>query len=234
MERSVIPAACLPFLFLAGAHVSAQTRIALTGGFSLTSTEEFVRGVSAVGEPAARPSIGLSAIVPLPGSLSIELGGAYLERGRELVYYEPCGTPVDLPWKGRSVSRKHLKFEALGRMDLPLAGKRVLAFVTIGPTMAWEMSCRSSPTTVSKTSDQKITRDRSGSRSCGGIAELDLDKLGFGLAGGVGLEVGVTGRLGLTVSTVYNRGMGDLHRVEDYSMELRTVTVRGGLVYRIG
>ena len=233
MKRSVIPTACLTFLFLASAHVSAQTRIALTGGFSLTSTEEFVPGVSAVGEPAARPSIGLSAIVPLPGSLSLELGGAYFERGRELVYYEPCGTPLDLPWKGRSVSMKHLRFKALGRVDLPLAGNRVLAFATVGPTMAWELSCRSSPTTVSKTSD-RITRDGSGSGSCGGIAELDLDKLGFGLAGGVGLEVGVTGRLGLTVSTVYNRGMRDLHRVEDYSMELRTVTVRGGLVYRIG
>ena len=105
--------------------------------------------------------------------------------------------------------------------------------MTVGPTMAWELSCRSSPTTVSKIGFQKIARDGSGSRSCGGIAELDLDKLGFGLAGGMGLEVGVTGRLGLTFSTVYNRGLRDLHRVEDYSMELRTVTVRGGLVYRI-
>lgn len=232
--RSVIPAACLPFLFLASSHVSAQTRIALTGGVSLTSTEELVPGVSAVGKPVARPSIGLSAIVPLPWSLSLELGGAYFERGRELAYYEPCGTPPDLPWKGRSVSMKHLKFKALGRVDLPLAGNRVLAFVTVGPTMAWELSCRSSPTTVSKTLRREITRDGSGSRSCGGIAELDLDKLDFGLAGGVGLEAVVTGRLGLTVSTVYSRGMRDLHRVEEYSMELRTVTVRGGLVYRIG
>lgn len=234
MKRSVIPAACLPFLFLAGAHVSAQTRIALTGGVSLTSTEELVPGVSAVGEPVARPSIGLSAIVPLPWSLSVELGGAYFERGRELAYYEPCGTPVDLPWKGRSVSMKHLKFKALGRVDLPLAGNRVLAFVTVGPTMGWELSCRSSPTTVSKTLPREITRDGSGSRSCGGFPELDLDKLDFGLAGGVGLEAVVTGRLGLTVSTVYSRGMRDLHRVQDYSMDLRTVTVRGGLVYRIG
>ncbi|MDE2973986.1 MAG: hypothetical protein OXU64_04555 [Gemmatimonadota bacterium] len=232
MKRSVIPAACLPFLFLANAHVSAQTRIALTGGFSRTSTEEFVPSVSALGEPTARPSIGLSAIVPLPRSLSLELGGAYSERGRELAYIQPCGTPLELPWKGQSVTMKHLKFKALGRVDLPLAGNRVLAFVTVGPTMAWELSCRSSPTTVSKI-DQKIARDGSGSRSCGGIAELDLDKLGFGLAGGMGLEVGVTGRLGLTFSTVYNRGLRDLHRVEDYSMELRTVTVRGGLVYRI-
>jgi len=233
MKRSVIPAACLPFLCLVGASVSAQTRIALSGGVSLTSTEELVPGVSAVGEPVARPSIGLSAIVPLPWSLSLELGGAYFERGRELAYYEPCGTPLDLPWKGRSVSMKHLKFEALGRVDLPLAGNRVLAFVTVGPTMAWELSCRSSPTTVSKTLGQKITREGSSSMSCGGIAELDLNKLDFGFAGGAGLEVGMGGRLGLTVSTVYNRGMRDLHRVEDYSMELRTVTVRGGLVYRI-
>ena len=100
MKRSVIPAACLPFLFLANAHVSAQTRIALTGGFSRTSTEEFVPSVSALGEPTARPSIGLSAIVPLPRSLSLELGGAYSERGRELAYIQPCGTPLELSVEG--------------------------------------------------------------------------------------------------------------------------------------
>lgn len=228
MKRSVIPAACLPFLFLASAHVSAQTRIALTGGVSLTSAEERLEfGVSSMGESVPRPSIGLSAIVPLPSSLSLELGGAYSERGRELVYGW-CGTSGR---NGESASMEYLEFKALGRVNLPLAGNRVLAFVTVGPTMAWEFSCRSTPTTIHF---GQRTRQVSGSRSCGGIAELDLDKLDFGLAGGVGLEAVMTGRLGFTVSTVYNLGMRDLHRVEDYSMELRTVTVRGGLVYRIG
>jgi len=175
MKRSVIPAACLPFLLLAGADVSAQTRIALTGGVSLTSAEERLElGVSSAGESVPRPSIGLSAIVPLPWSLALELGGAYSERGRELVYGW-CGT---FPRLGASVSMEYLEFKALGRVNLPLAENRVLAFVTVGPTMAWELSCRSSPTVTSG----QLPPDDSGSRSCGGVAELALDDLDFVLA----------------------------------------------------
>ncbi len=228
MKRSVIPAACLPFLFLASAHVSAQTRIALTGGFSLTSAEDRLGiGVSSMGESVPKPSIGLSAIVALPWSLSLELGGAYSERGREFAYGW-CGTP---PRPRASASMEYLEFKALGRVNLPLAGNRVLAFVTVGPTVAWELSCRSSLVPISG----QLPLDGSGPWPCGGIAafgELGLDDLDFGLAGGAGLEVGMTGRLGLTVSTVYSRGMQDLRQIED--MELRNVTVRGGLVYRIG
>ncbi|MCE2397866.1 MAG: hypothetical protein J4F34_02305 [Gemmatimonadetes bacterium] len=125
---------------------------------------------------------------------------------------------------------EYLEFKALGRVNLPVAGNRVLAFVTVGPTVAWELSCRSISTTI----DGQLTRHGSGSTSCGGVDELELAELAFGLAWGVGLEAGMTGRLGLTVSTVYNRAVRDLHHFEDYSVELRTVTVRGGLVYRIG
>jgi len=227
MKGSVIPAACLPFLFLASGHASAQTRIALTGGVSLTLAEARPGGPSSVGESVLRSSIGLSAVVALPRSLSLELGGAYSKRGREFEFGW-CGTPTR---PRASVSMEYLEFKALGRVNLPLAGNRVLAFVTVGPTVAWELSCRSS---LVPTSDQ-LPRDESGPRPCGGIAEfgeLGLDNLDFGLTGGAGLEVGMTGRLGLTVSTVYSRGMQDLHRIED--MELRNVTVRGGLVYRIG
>ncbi len=237
MKRLVIPAASLSLLFLVGAGLSAQTRIALTGGVSLTSTEERFAGVnrsvffSSVGEGSVRrPSVGVSAIVPLPWSLSLDVGGAYSEWGRELVFGW-CGTP---PQPGASVSMEYVEFRALGRVNLPLAGNSVLAFVTAGPMAAWELSCRSTPTTSQRLPDGSESRspDGSGSRSCEDAA-LDLEELDFGLAGGVGLEVGVTGRLGFTVSTVYSRGMRDLDQVEDYFTELRTVTVRGGLVYRI-
>lgn len=237
MKRLVIPAASLPLLFLVGAGLSAQTRIALTGGVSLTSTEERFAGdngslfFSTAGEGSARqPSVGVSAIVPLPWSLSLEVGGAYSEFGRELALGW-CGTA---PQGGASVSMGYLEFKTLGRVDLPLAGNSVLAFVTVGPMVAWELSCRSTPTISQLLPDGTISwsPDGSGSRSCEG-AVLELEELDFGLAGGVGLEVGVTGRLGFTVSTVYSRGMRDLDQVEDYFTELQTVSVRGGLVYRI-
>ena len=224
MKRLVILAASLPLLFLANANVSAQVRIAVTGGVNLTSSKERLPNLAFGTEAVPRSSrIGLSAIVPLPWMFALELGGAYSERGRELVYGW-CGYP---PRERALVSMEYLEFRAAGRVNLPLAGNRVLAFATAGPTLAWELSCHSSPTTPTD------PLYGSGSRSCGGIAELDLDKLDFGLAGGVGLEVGMTGRLGLTVSTVYNRGMRDLIPGEDYSVKLRTVTIRGGLVYRI-
>ena len=237
MKRLVIPATSLPLLLLAGTGLSAQTRIALTGGVSLTSTEERFAGdnrslfFSSVGEGSARqPSVGVSAIVPLPWSLSLEVGGAYSEWGRELAFGW-CGTP---PQGGASVSMEYLEFKTLGRVNLPLAGNGVLAFVTAGPMVAWELSCRSTPTISQRLLDGSISRspDGSGSRPCEGVV-LELDELDFGLAGGVGLEVGVTGRLGFTVGTFYSRGMRDLDQVEDYFTELRTVTVRGGLVYRI-
>lgn len=237
MKRLVIPAASLPLLFLVGAGLSGQTRIALTGGVSLTSTEERFAGdngslfYSRVGEGSARqPSVGVSAIVPLPWSLSLEVGGAYSEWGRELAFGW-CGTA---PQGGASVSMEYLEFKTLGRVNLPLAGNGVLAFVTVGPMVAWELSCRSTPTISQLLPDGTISwsPDESGSRSCEDVV-LDLEELDFGLAGGVGLEVGVTGRLGFTVSTVYSRGMRDLDQVEDYFTELRTVSVRGGLVYRI-
>lgn len=224
MKRLVILAASLPLLFLANANVSAQVRIAVTGGVNLTSSEERLANFAFSTEAVPRSStIGLSAIVPLPSIFALELGGAYSERGRELVYGW-CGTP---PRERALVSMEYLEFRAAGRVNLPLAGNRVLAFVTAGPALAWKLSCHSSSTIPNG------PRYGSGSGSCGGIAELDLDKLDLGLAGGVGLEVGMAGRLGVTVSTVYNRGMRDLHQDEDYYVKLRTVTIQGGLVYRI-
>ena len=53
----------------------------------------------------------------------------------------------------------------------------------------------------------------------------------FGVAGGAQLEMGLYGKLGLSVATLYTHG---LRNIRETTFKTRTLTLRAGLSYSIG
>lgn len=206
MKNLRILVVVLPLVFLTSADVSAQVRVAVTGGVTRLVEERCdamgTPGSSSTGAGGVNPatcvgethygrtrsytgfSAGLSGIMPLTGAFGIELGSVYSQ------------------WK-RSSGFPHvtnLAVTALGRVNLPWAKNGLRASLMAGPALTFPHERR-----------------------------LDL-----GLAAGAELEYAIDEDLGFTLGTVYTYGMRNLATYTDRGeyVRLRNVVIRSGLVTR--
>ena len=230
MKSFRILASVLPLLILSTASSDAQTRIVLTGGVNFARIEgdiySFWQPRSASGFSA-----GLAAIVPARGSFELEFRGAYSWMGREILTHGPA--PISESIRGiTAMSRvafgNHVEMIALGRMNVPWAAKRLRTFVAAGPALSWRVSCD----VVS------IFYGWGWSAVSGDSNCRTTDRLDFGLTGALGLEYRMAGDMGVTFGAEYTHGLRDLSEVlfrgSGASARRRALTVRAGLVYRIG
>ena len=234
MNSFRILAAALSLVILSTANVNAQTRIVLTGGvnFAQVDGENFSvwPGVSTSGF-----STGLAAIIPTQGNFAFEFRGAYSRRGRESSYSGPL--PYRASWyndsirKARVVSGNHLGLMALGRVSLPWAANGLHTYVAAGPALSWELSCHVK-STIFETNVSWLTPGTRTSNCTG------RDRLDFALAGALGLEYRMAEGMGFTLGTVYTHGIRNLTKAlaqgRGESARSRVLTIRAGLVYRIG
>ena len=116
MKNLRIPMIVPAFALLAAANVSAQTRIALTGGVSFARIEGDMHSFWQPG-PASGFSAGLAAIMPTRGSFEFEFRGAYSWMGQESL----ANTQLSIRERTDRVSRvafgNHVGLMALGRMN---------------------------------------------------------------------------------------------------------------------
>ena len=228
MKNLRIPMIVPAFALLAAANVSAQTRIALTGGVSFARIEGDMHSFWQPG-PASGFSAGLAAIMPTRGSFEFEFRGAYSWMGQESLANSQLSIRERTDRVSRVAFGNHVELMALGRMNVPWAAKRLRTFVAAGPCVSWRVSChvRSTLYELSGWSASSMTS-----------ACTSMDRLDFGLAGALGLEYRIAGDMGATFGTEYTHGLRNLTEVlyqgSDESARRRAVTVRAGLVHRIG
>jgi len=247
MTRSRIrmPIVVLPLILLVPANASAQVAISLTGGINRGSwRSDTHRFVNQDVKPVTRVSTGLAVTIPLPGVFAVEFGGTYSQKGGRLEVpsgrYHPeggrdHGRDQDSEVYASTLEANYFEFTALGRMDLAVLENTVSVFVMGGPAWAWEVSCQRSSRWPK--SDYWEAGDTTVSCPDGssGTEKLNRD---FGLVHGGGLEVNMGLDLGFTFGVFHTVGKRNLlvskpSHFTDY-LKLRTLTFRGGVVYRIG
>ena len=217
MNRTrILAAAAASVLLLPTPQVSAQVGIALTGGVNFASMSvagntdiSGVRGVK-------RFSLGMTTTIPLSRNFGIELGGARSQKGGRLDAADE-GRPV-------IVHMAHNEFTLMGRATLSLAEEGIRAYLSAGPSVAWESSCELRIGTTPAGPPWEV-------RPCRTDDFRDRD---FGLAGGVGIEVSLSTALGIALGVGYVHGLRDLAgSYHEEQFKLRTASVRGGFVYWI-
>lgn len=212
-----------PLLLLTPAPSAAQTRLGITGGLNLASVdvsseEAFVPDF----ESKTGLSLGLSATLPLSETLGLQLAGGYSQKGTMSAFTED-GADVE-----STLNMDYVELAAFGVVHLPLSGERVSAHLLAGPSLALEASCDLSVRATYMGTDVEL------SEGCDDGNALDRSNFDLGLAGGAGLEIGLSDALGVSLGALYTFGFLDMDKDDGDSLKHRVLSLRVGLVYSIG
>ena len=210
------------------APVSAQTTVSVMGGLNRASLDDDIDDavLTSVWRSVKRISVGVAATIPVSGRFGIQLGGTYSQKGGRLDVERMLESMEDsqgvLIVDGRAET-SYLELALLARMGFPLSGGRASSHLLAGPVLAWLPSCRW----------QNITFGNS--YRCDVIA-FDPKKYDVGVAGGGGIEIGLTDTLDVGVGILYTLGLLDISKNAPVSFERknRTLTLRAGLSFPIG
>ena len=219
MRRLLLLLIAAPFLLLTPAPTAAQVKLGVTGGLNLASVN--VSSESAFVpdfESVTRLSLGLSATIPLSETLGLQLAGGYSQRGTMYTFTED-GADIEATLK-----MDYIELAALGMVSFPVSGERVSAHLLAGPALALESSCRWSSKATFMGTDLEASEDCDFNRS-----NYDL-----GLAGGGGIEIGLSDALGVSLGVLYTFGLLDIDEDDSDSLKHRVLSVRVGLVYSVG
>lgn len=232
-------AALLPLL--PGTPAQAQVTLSVEGGGHFT---ERVFGYSAntLGgvSPRSRHGLvlGIAAGLPISEDWGIQLGAGLSEKD-----YHSRHRCVLGGWGEYSCIAEnlipYLEATALADRRLELTS-RVSLHLLAGPFLAFQ-----------RDSEREVMiSNREGSRFL--VVSRKIGAFDFGIAGGALLKIGLYGRLGLSIGTVYTHGLRNIDEVkgvpkgvivpliwryyarEGYAVKTRTLTFRSGLMYTIG
>ncbi len=223
MRRLLLPLIAAPFLLLTPASTVAQIKLGVTGGLNLASVD--VSSESAFVpdfESVTRLSLGLSATIPLSETWGLQLAGGYSQRGTMYTFTED-GADIEATLK-----MDYIELAALGMVHLPVSGERVSAHLLAGPALALESSCRWSSKATFMGTDLEINED------CDDGDAIDRSNFDVGLAGGGGIEIGLSDALGVSAGVLYTFGLLDMDKDDGDSLKHRVLSVRVGLVYSVG
>ena len=209
-------------LLLTAAPAASQLRIGVNGGLNfasvdLSSEEGFVPDFESV----TRMSLGGSLEFPVTETWGVQLAGGYSQKGSQTQLTEDDLT-LDI-----TLEMNYFELAALGVARFPLAGDRVSAQLLAGPALALEASCTMSTSATVSGSGVEI------SNSCDDADVLDRSTFDLGLAGGGGIEFGLTDALGLSVGALYTFGLLDVDKADSDTMKHRALNLRVGLVYSL-
>lgn len=185
------------FLTLGATPVRAQTMLSLTGGVNRTSLNVDTDGAfSPDFESLTRMSVGLAATIPVSDRFGLQLGGRYAQKGGRLdvlglmgMMGDMMGELDDMP-SGTSlnadIKMDYVELTVLARVGFPLSGDRVSGHLLAGPALGLRSSCELG-FSVSGPDVPGVDVDS----DCEEV-ESDFRALDFGLAGGAGIDIGLT------------------------------------------
>ena len=221
--RNPFPLLCaVPFLLLAAAPVAGQTRLGVTGGMNLASVDVSTNDLFVPDfESVARLAIGASVTMPMSENLGFQLVGSYSQKGGKWDISDPDVSA------NITLSTDYFEVAGLGMVRLPLSGDRISAYLLAGPALALEISCEAIAEATFDGTNVMTTQN------CDEEGALERSKLDVALAGGGGIEIGLSDTLGLSVDALYTLGLLDIDKAERDSLKHRVLTIRIGLVYSI-
>lgn len=209
-------------LLLTAVPAASQIRLGANGGLNLASAavsseSDFVPDLESV----TRMYLGASIELPVADTWGVQLAGGYSQKGSGSQFTEE-GIDFDL-----TLGTNYFEFAVLGVARFPLSGDRVSAHLLAGPALALEASCDASTTATIAGTAVKA------SLSCDDADLLDRSTFDLGLAGGGGIELGLTDALGVSVDALYTFGLLDVDKAADDSLKHRVLSLRVGLVYSL-
>lgn len=219
MKRLPTPLLAGALLLVPGPTASAQTTFSLLGGVNIASLD--VSALDIIEDTVAlrRMSVGLALSLPVGGALGLQIGASMAQKGGSVFLRDRNGSNES------HIRANYFEVTALGRLGIPLLGSFVSAHLVGGPALGIETSC-----------DVVFYFDRGGgdaeeSSDCSD----DRDRNDYGLAAGGGVDIWLSGMLGISLGVLYTRGLADLDTTEHTSgNRTRTLTLRGGLVLSLG
>ena len=205
-------------LLLPGSPASAQTTFSLLGGVNIASLDVSARDVIEDTVALRRMSVGLALSIPVGGGLGLQLAASMAQKGGSVFIRDTIGSNES------HIRANYFEVMALGRLGFPLLGSLVSAHLVGGPALGIETSC------------DVVLYDRDGIKveESSDCDDDDRNKNDYGLAGGGGVEIWLSARLGVSLGVLYTMGLADLDTTEDTSVKNKTLTLRGGLVLSIG
>lgn len=212
-----------PLFLLTPAAAAAQIKLAVTGGMNLASVDVSTEDTFVPDfESVTGLSLGLSATIPLSETLGFQLAGGYTQKGT-IVGFSDEGARVEATLK-----MNYVELAALAAVRLPLSGERLSAHLLAGPAFGFEATCDMS----TRASFMGTSVEVDG--NCDDDDVLDRSTVDLGLAGGGGIEIGLSDALGVSLGALYTFGLLDIDQSDRDSMKHRALTVRAGLVLSIG
>lgn len=212
-----------PLLLLTPAPTAAQTKLGITGGLNLASVDvSSESGFVPDFESKTGLSLGLSATIPLSETLGLQMAGGYSQKGTMSAFTED-GADVE-----STLKMNYIELAAFGVVHLPVSGERVSAHLLAGPALALEASCDVTAKATFMGTDFEINE------GCDEAGALDRSNFDLGLAGGGGIEIGLSDALGVSFGALYTFGFLDMDEADGDSMKHRVLSFRVGLVYSIG
>ncbi len=218
-------------------HVRAQTTLSLTGGVNRTSLNVGADGAfSPDFESLTRMSVGLAATIPVSDRFGLQLGGRYAQKGGRLdvigvLMGGMMGGLEDIP-PGTSfnadIKMDYVELTVLARVGFPLSGERVSGHLLAGPALGVRSSCEFGVSV----SGPDVSAIDVGS-DCEEM-EFDFRPLDFGLAGGAGIDIGLTDSIDAHLGLLYTLGFADISEDVDDTTKHRALTIQAGLAIPIG
>lgn len=222
MRRLPLLLIAAPLLALTPAPTAAQVKLGVTGGLNLASVSvSSESGFVPDFESVTRLALGVSATIPFAESWGLQLAGGYSQKGTMSSFTEN-GADVE-----STLNMDYIELAALGMVNLPVSGERVSAHLLAGPALALESSCDASAKATFMGTDFEI------SEGCDEGDVFHRSSYDLGLAGGGGIEIGLSDALGVSLGVLYTFGLLDMDKAARASARHRVLSVRVGLVYSI-
>lgn len=228
-------------LTLGATPVRAQATLSLTGGVNRTSLRTDADGSSRgpVFESLTRMSIGVAATLPVSDRFGLQLGGRYAQKGGRLDVLGVLGMMGDMfggfeempPGASfdADYEMNYVELSALARVGFPLSGDRVSGHLLAGPALGLQSSCEG-VARISGLDEPAAFNVRTDCEE----GELNFQKIDFGLAGGAGIDIGLTDSIDASLGLLYTLGLSNVSWDAGGSLKHRALTIRAGLVLPIG
>ena len=225
------------FLTLEATPVRAQTTLSLMGGVNFASMNtDFDDALAPDLEFVTRMSVGLAATIPVTDRFGVQLGGRYVQKGGSL---DLLGMAMRMFGRLEGMEQvtsfetdfrmDYVEFSALARVRFPLSGDRMSGHLLAGPALGLQSSCE-----VGVRIREPGFPEADFNMDCEEFGPLFKGKLDLGLAGGAGIDIGLTDSIDAHLGLLYTLGLSNVVDDDDETMKHRALTIRAGLVLPIG
>lgn len=186
--------------------LAGQTTVGLHGGLTRATFSDLDAPIEQESRSGIR--LGMSATLPVSGSLGLRFAGSYVQSGGGFTLSDLAELGLDLDYFHLSV---------LTKAGLPMESDGVAVYLLAGPFAGFRTACSASA------SEQGVSI----SVDCD-EADVDLSTTDFGLSGGVGVQVGFSESMGVALEALYDLGLKDLD-----DAKTRVLSIVAGLVFSL-